>query len=189
MDFFHRMEGRKTLQLFFFFQREVKLPERVLEGARVRLLLGVTLRAVLPVDAPFQPQQLRHHPPSKLQIEAESRRQRQHQFLLFSLLLSVCIAAAAVVKGGLHALLGPPDPDAEVVARLRRAVSDRLGLEGGGVLFVLGLDFEGGVHEALLDQVGGHGQELPVDVDALRAADFPGHGTQVAFAGGDEEGV
>ena len=73
---------------------------------------------------------------------------------------------------------------------MRGAVSDHgFGLEGGGVLFVLGLDFERGFHEALFDEVGGHGEELPVDVDALCAADFPGHGAQGAFAGGCEEGV
>ena len=82
-----------------------------------------------------------------------------------------------------------PDPDAEIVALLRCcAGSDCFCLEGG-IFFVLGFDFEGGFHETFLYQIGGYGQELPVDVDAFCAADFPCHCAEGAFACGYEEGV
>ena len=167
-------------------QRKVKLLKRPFEPLRVPLLLRIALRAVLPVHPPFQPQQLRHHAPSELQIEAEFRRERQYEFILLSPFLILSVSTA--VKSGVCTLVRPPDPDAEIVARLRGAVSDCLRLERG-VFLVLGFDFECGVHETLFDEVGGDGQELPVDVDAFCAADFPGYGAEGTFAGGEEEGV
>ena len=52
------------------------------------------------------------------------------------------------------------------------------------ILCVFGLDFEGGFDEASGDEVGGDGKELPVDVDAAGAADFPGYGAEVLFGMG-----
>ena len=89
-----------------------------------------------------------------------------------------------------------PDPEAEVVVACGCGVlggfviiGDGGGGGEGGVVFVFGFGFEGGGDEAAGYEVPGHGEELPVRVDAGGAAEFPGDGAEGAVAGGGEEGV
>lgn len=81
-----------------------------------------------------------------------------------------------------------PYPDAEVIRRFGGSVADFFGREGW-VVFVFGFHFEGGFHEALLDDGRGDGEELPVYMDAAGAADFPCDCAHGVFGFVDKETV